>query len=471
MLASVLASARSEGASVLRAIPGDLQSATAGEALDRLRGFYARARGGVLYIAELEALFADIFAVPLLETLRELVDSDPSVTVVLCGDPDSVGNLQALNPDLYTRFHHAAARSFTIAELAQLLVSAVERRGISTAPGFLEEVQPLIRRVRATGNLLNSRIVEALAAGALRAALDGRVPQTGLRPENIDTTNLRLVSLTEGDGFTELDSLIGLSDVKSTVRLWLANSQLALRREQLGLHTAGMGQHMVFKGPAGTAKTTVARIMGRILAETGVLSSGHLVEVQRADIIAEVPEQTARRMVEVVKRSLGGVLFIDEAYTLTSTDADRLSTRDSGREAVDTLLKLMEDYREEFVVVVAGYPLEMEQFLNSNPGLRSRFARVMEFPSYSSQELLDIMEFLASQRGYVVDNDVRSALTPRLGLVSKYPGFGNGRHVRNLLESAIVRQGFRLDVGCSDDELRTLTVDDFADPTAISSVS
>jgi SpoVK/Ycf46/Vps4 family AAA+-type ATPase len=204
--------------------------------------------------------------------------------------------------------------------------------------------------------------------------------------------------------------------------------------------------------------------VGRILTETGVLSSGHLVEVQRADVIAEMLDQTARRMVEIVKRSLGGVLFIDEAYTLTASD----SSRDSGREAVDTLLKLMEDYREEFVVIVAGYPLEMEGFLNSNPGLRSRFSRVLEFPSYVPDELIDILEFLSAQRGYQISPDVRAALTPRLSLVSQYPGFGNGRHVRNLLEAAIVRQATRVTPSSSDDDLRTLTLADFTDPAAAS---
>jgi SpoVK/Ycf46/Vps4 family AAA+-type ATPase len=223
---------------------------------------------------------------------------------------------------------------------------------------------------------------------------------------------------------------------------------------------------MVFKGPAGTAKTTVARIVGKILAETGVLSSGHLIEVQRADLVGDTLEQSARRTVEAVKRAIGGVLFVDEAYTLTSTDAGR----DSGKEIVDTLLKLMEDYREEFVVIVAGYPLEMEQFLNSNPGLRSRFVRVLDFPSYSPDELLDILAYQAAKRGYVLGDGVREALVPRLELVSKYPGFGNGRHVRNQLEAAIVRQATRVNAESSDDELRMLTVADFADPTAVSSV-
>jgi hypothetical protein len=446
---------------VVKVLPADLSAATASAALDRLRKFWEASSNGVFYLFELESLYADLYAVPLLSTLRDLMRSDPSVRVVVAGDSDGVARLHALNPDLYLRFVHARVRPFSVAEMGELLEDALRRRGLRPAEGFAAEVVPLLRRVRSVGNLRNARVVEAVAEAARRS-----VPApASVSPDMIDVSALRLVSTREGAGFEELDELIGLHDVKATVRLWVANAEITSRREQLGLHSAGMGQHMVFKGPAGTAKTTVARIVGRVLTETGVLSSGHLVEVQRADLVSDVPEQTARLVVEVVKRSLGGVLFIDEAYTLTAKDG----ARDSGREAVDTLLKLMEDYREEFVVVVAGYPLEMEGFLNSNPGLRSRFARVLEFPSYSPDELLDILEYLAAKRGYRVDAALREVLIPRLSLVSQYPGFGNGRHVRNLLESAIVRQATRLTASSTDEELRVLLPGDFNDPTAVSS--
>lgn len=459
-----------DGGPMVRVIPAEFAASTAGAALDRLRAAWRSASGGVLYIAELESLYADLFAVPLLATLRELMRMDPSVSVVLSGDTDAVARLHALNPELYMRFVHARVRPFSVEEMGVLLVDALARRGVALAPGFAEGIVPVLRRVRSVGNLRNVRLVEAVAAEIRRtsgstssfATPAGSGPLT---PETVDLSGLRLVSTREGAGFDELDELIGLKDVKATVRLWIANSEIVARREQLGLHSAGMGQHMVFKGPAGTAKTTVARIVGRILTETGVLSSGHLVEVQRADLIGEQTDQTARRVVEVVKRALGGVLFIDEAYTLTAADGQR----DSGREAVDTLLKMMEDYREEFVVVVAGYPLEMEQFLNSNPGLRSRFARTLEFPAYSPEELIEILRFLAAKRGYEIDEAIDAHITARLALVSQYPGFGNGRHVRNLLESAIVRQATRLTASSSDADLRRLVVADFVDPTAVGS--
>ena len=204
----------------------------------------------------------------------------------------------------------------------------------------------------------------------------------------------------------------------------------------------------------------MARIVARVLAETGVLSSGHLVEVDRSDLVSDRPELTARLVVDAVKRAIGGVLFIDEAYSLTSGKA---SESGSGRAAVDTLLKLMEDYRDEFVVIVAGYPTEMETFLSSNPGLRSRVVKVLKFPSYEPEDLLSILDHMAAKRGYQIDPSVGPGLLPRLTLQSQYPGFGNGRHVRNMLDKAIELQGTRLDETSSDDDLRTLLPVDFAE--------
>ncbi len=447
-----------DGAALRRVIPADLLDSSTAVSLDRLRRIFAESDGGVLYLAELESLYSDQNAVPLLATFRECLKEFPDVSVVLAGDVDAVSRLHALNPDLFARFTHVEVRSFTIEEMLELLTAMLHDRGLELAPGFATDAAEVLRRIRSVGSMRNARILAALCDVAEQQSADRPVRLGGL-----DLSRLRPLTGISSDGFEELDGLIGLTSVKATVRLWVANASVNARREQLGLLTSGMGQHMVFKGPAGTAKTTVARIVGKILTETGVLSSGHLVEVQRADLIGDTPEQSARRTVEVVKRALGGVLFIDEAYTLTSDTTGR----DSGREIVDTLLKMMEDYREEFVVVVAGYPLEMEQFLNSNPGLRSRFVRVLEFPAYDPEELLAIMDFLAASRGYRVDPAVGAAFRPRLALVSQYPGFGNGRHVRNLLEAAISRQATRVTADSSDEDLRTLLLEDFIDPAAV----
>lgn len=446
---------------IVKVLPVELSTQFPSDAIDRLQEAHRAATGGVLYLPELESLLPDQNAVPLLAALRELIRSDVPVTVVLTGDKEAVDRLHALSPDLFLHFRHASVTALSLSQVVDLLVLSLRSSGIAVEPTFAQQALPLMRRLRVVGNLRNARLVSALTRHIVAYAALAGTTTIGAADLQLAAPEMFVTSRSQS-GFQDLDELIGLSDVKNTVRLWMANSDLMIRREQLGLQTAGMGQHMVFKGPAGTAKTTVARVVGAILAETGVLASGHVIEVQRGDIIGDQPEQVARRMIELVKRAIGGVLFIDEAYTLSPQKGER----DVGREAIDTLLKMMEDYREEFVVIVAGYPVEMEQFLNANPGLRSRFSRTLEFPAYSADELLQILDFQAAKRGFVVAREVHVALHQRLSLASHYPGFGNGRHMRNLLEAAIVRQGTRLGEEATDDDLRILLLADFEDPAA-----
>lgn len=437
-------------------IPEELSWNTPAQSVEALREAWAKADGGILYIHSLENIFADANALPILETLRILLAAGATnVSLVIAGDVQAVAHLQAANPDLYNYFTHATVKALSPKQIGELIVQHLKNANVQSTENFKNDLERNLRSAVGMGNLRNSRVAHTLAADLINKA--------GSRSIDIRDLDLSVIKLDKSagnsDGYEQLDSLIGLTDVKNTVKLWINNASLLSRREQLGLNTSGMGQHMIFKGPAGTAKTTVARIVGQMLAQTGGLASGHVVEVQKGDIISDMPDQTARRVIELVKRSIGGVLFIDEAYTLTNLKGER----DAGREAIDTLLKTMEDHRDEFVVIAAGYPSEMEQFLNSNPGLRSRFVRVVEFPAYSSNELCLILTHLASERGYTIDPAVFVELEPRLKLASKYPGFGNGRHVRNQLETAIMRQGDRVTALDDDTVLRTLTVSDFAD--------
>jgi len=240
----------------------------------------------------------------------------------------------------------------------------------------------------------------------------------------------------------ELGTLVGLDGVKGEVTALINLIKMSQLRQEMGLPMPPMSRHLVFAGPPGTGKTTVARLYGTVLAELGVLSKGHMVEVARADLVAQYIGATAIKTTEVVTKALGGVLFVDEAYTLTAQSGG--SGPDFGQEAVDTLMKMMEDHRDELVVIVAGYSELMERFLASNPGMASRFTRTIEFPNYSVDELVTITTNLCRKHYYELTDDATAALVEYFELVPKSDTFGNGRVARKLFESMVNNQASRL---------------------------
>ncbi|MEU9236365.1 right-handed parallel beta-helix repeat-containing protein [Streptomyces subrutilus] len=243
-----------------------------------------------------------------------------------------------------------------------------------------------------------------------------------------------------GEVLGQLDALVGLDSVKREVRALTDMIEVGRRRQQAGLKAASVRRHLVFTGSPGTGKTTVARLYGEILASLGVLERGHLVEVSRVDLVGEHIGSTAIRTQEAFDRARGGVLFIDEAYALAPED----SGRDFGREAIDTLVKLMEDHRDAVVVIVAGYTAEMDRFLTVNPGVASRFSRTITFGDYGPEELLRIVEQQAEEHEYRLGEGTAEALLGYFTELPKGPAFGNGRTARQTFESMVERHAGRV---------------------------
>jgi stage V sporulation protein K len=243
------------------------------------------------------------------------------------------------------------------------------------------------------------------------------------------------------DWHKELDRMVGLDNVKELVYEIYALLQIAQMRSEAGLLAQAHVYHMIFKGNPGTGKTTVARLLAKLFQGMGLLAKGHLVEVERADLVGEYIGHTAQKTRDLVKKALGGVLFVDEAYSLA-----RGGEKDFGKEAIDTLVKAMEDHKNQFVLILAGYTLEIEGFLLTNPGLPSRFPIQMEFPDYSLDQLIQIAEGMAKEREYALLPPTLFKLRELL-LQEKTETiyhFSNARYVRNVLERAIRNQAVRL---------------------------
>ncbi len=239
----------------------------------------------------------------------------------------------------------------------------------------------------------------------------------------------------------ELDELIGMKNVKEEVRKIAEFVQIAKEREDAGMKNAQLSYHCVFTGNPGTGKTTVARILAKIYKALGVIDKGHLVETDRSGLVAEYVGQTAVKTNRLIDEALGGVLFIDEAYTLVQGGPN-----DYGNEAIATLLKRMEDDRDRLIVIVAGYPEEMNKFIGANPGLQSRFTRYLYFPDYTNAELADMFRMYAKRSHYILSDEFDSHLVGAMQYLTKDKdkNFGNGRFARNLFEKAIERQATRL---------------------------
>ncbi len=240
----------------------------------------------------------------------------------------------------------------------------------------------------------------------------------------------------------ELDKLVGLKKVKETISDLISYQRVLKMRENAGLHEEKSTLHLAFTGNPGTGKTTVARIVGRIYKEIGLLSRGHFIEVSRTDLIAGYQGQTALKVKDVIERAKGGVLFIDEAYSITEND----HSDSYGRECLTELTKALEDYRDDLVVIVAGYTEPMEHFFDSNPGLRSRFNTFIEFDDYSASELKEMLQLICKRNDYTISDDAMPILSSiiDMAVAGKDDLFANGRYIRNLYEKLTMNHAKRI---------------------------
>lgn len=304
-------------------------------------------------------------------------------------------------------------------------------------------------------NEFNTKVNEASANGVRPATKDN-----ASNSEEADVKNEESKE-PEEDPMETLDKLIGLDTIKSDVKELTNFVKIQKTRKDAGLKSVPVSLHLVFTGNPGTGKTTVARIISKLYKNIGVLSKGQLVETDRSGLVAGYVGQTAIKTQELIKKAMGGVLFIDEAYALSQKD-DAF-----GQEAIDTILKAMEDHRDDLVVIVAGYTEPMEKFINSNPGLKSRFNKYIEFPDYTIDELMDIFDMNCKKYDYVIEDDTKQHVKELISQrkLASNGNFANAREIRNLFEEIITNQASRI-AGIEDlkpEDMMKITNDDLLD--------
>ncbi|MEO8883110.1 MAG: AAA family ATPase [Devosia sp.] len=307
------------------------------------------------------------------------------------------------------------------------------------------------RLARVAANVVTTPAGPAISAADLRLLK--------IAPEVVEVPEGR----TAQQAMDDLDAMVGLRPVKGEVNTLIARLKLEERRRAEGMPVTAVSQHMVFTGPPGVGKTQVARSIGEIYRGLGVLKKGHLVEAERKNFIGTVIGETAKRTSEICERSLDGVLFIDEAYSLVVEG----STIDYGQEAISTLITYMENYRDRLIVIVAGYPRKMESFLESNAGLGSRFSKTINFPSYSRAELCEILFRMANSQSFILPEGFEQPVGEFYDAFKSHSRWGNARTMRNLLDKVREAQAVRLMQDASSGDISSFTFDDLTSAVAL----
>lgn len=404
--------------------------------------------------------------------LKRMEDDRDRLVVIVAGYTNEMKKFIKMNPGLQSRFtRYIEFPDYSADELTTIFKSMAEKNGCNLSGDVLKIVHEgmeyeLAKRM---DTFANARFVRTYFEKTLekQAGRIGQMQNPGEKDlQTILLEDLPTQSALDGEAsekiediLKELDELIGIEPVKKEIRKLAEVFKFQKQRKAKGLSVTSASYHCVFTGNPGTGKTTVARYMARIYKALNIVKTSNLVEAERSKLVAKYIGQTAVKTNAIIDEALNGVLFIDEAYTLSNG-----GEKDYGQEAVDTLLKRMEDDRDRLVVIVAGYTNEMEKFIKMNPGLKSRFTRYINFPDYSADELTAIFRSLAEKNQYTVDNNMLAAVRDRMALELKNQteGFGNARFVRTMFEATMENKAARM-AGIenpSPADLQELTVDD-----------
>jgi SpoVK/Ycf46/Vps4 family AAA+-type ATPase len=421
--------------------------------------------GGVLFIDEAYALSRDKHDTFGLEAIDALVkgieDNRGDLVVILAGYKEEMKEFLKTNSGLKSRFPNIIDfEDYTSEEMYEISVVTAKSKGYRISEDCREPLIKLYdkKQIKGKSDSGNGRLVRNIIEAAIlnhsrRLLSDHKVEMDLLKYEDFKFEEIGSFDLE-----AELSKVIGLQKVKNYIRSLSARLRLQNERKRLGLLTdSTQTMHMIFKGNPGTGKTMIARTVAQVLYNIGVIKTNKLVETDRAGLVAGYVGQTAIKTTEKVMEAMDGVLFIDEAYSLSQGGGG-----DFGKEAIDTLVKLMDDYRDRIVIILAGYSQDMENFLSINPGLKSRFPNIIEFPDYSVEELLQISEIFFSSKGYELNAEAKNKLQAILADAKLDPQFGNGRYVRNIFERAVNNQAMRLitDADLTKEELSTITDED-----------
>jgi hypothetical protein len=424
--------------------------AETGESLDELARSVGRPLGALAHDATIEAYN---IAAAFIDADDTQTDDELSALIhTFAGRLDT--DLEKLQPAQLRRTNLVSGKQGWIATpsaLFSLLIDADRKGDTRLAWRYYDNAMHIAHAACALDTITTDEELEALErfrttllgameAGGLPNPWTGRTPLTGREAGSSDRKPKEPPALPEArpieELLAELDSMIGLAEVKAQVRLVTNLIRVGQLRHEHHLPVPETSHHLVFTGNPGTGKTTVARLVAQIYRTLGVLEKGQLVETDRAGLVAGYVGQTALKTTAVFQSASGGLLLIDEAYALAEGDF--------GQEAIDTLVKLIEDQRGKVVVIVAGYPDEMAEFLDANPGLRSRFPRTVHFPDYTTDELVGIFEALCRANSYELTPEARDRVRAVLDAEPHGKGFGNGRLARNLFEAAMGRQASRI---------------------------